>query len=170
MSFWKNAFVFASGAIVGAAGLTAFVGYQAFKQLKKNDVLYNAVEKSVRAGIDAGGHELRNVITDKISNFLYGKPSSAAKKPISYPSHLKADRTFDLPVYQTKFEAENVLSVLTDIVKQYGFVSVGDLYDASGLTARDYFYNKYGWRNLDDALVILTTRGYELVMPRIRPE
>lgn len=170
MSFWKNAFVFASGAIVGAAGLTAFVGYQAFKQLKKNDVLYNAVEKSVRAGIDAGGHELHNVITDKISNFLYGKPSSAAKKPISYPSHLKADRTFDLPVYQTKFEAENVLSVLTDIVKQYGFVSVGDLYDASGLTARDYFYNKYGWRNLDDAIVILTTRGYELVMPRIRPE
>lgn len=132
MSFWKNAFVFASGAIVGAAALTAFTGYQAFKQLKKNDVLYNAAEKSVRAGIDAGGHELRNAITDKISDFLYGKPSAAAKNPISYPSNLKADREFDLPVYQTKFEAENILSALTDIVKQYGFVSVADLYDDGG--------------------------------------
>ena len=33
MSFWKNAFVFASGAIIGAAALTAFTGYQAFKLL-----------------------------------------------------------------------------------------------------------------------------------------
>lgn len=170
MSFWKNAFVFASGAIVGAAALTAFTGYKAFKQLKKNDVLYNAVEKSVRAGINAGGHELRNVITDKISDFLYGKPSAAAKKTISYPSHLKADHEFDLPVYQTKFEAENILSELTDIVKQYGFVSVGDLYDASGLTARDHSANKYRWHNLDDACVILTTHGYKLVMPRISQE
>ena len=70
MSFWKNAFVFASGAIVGAAGLTAFVGYQAFKQLKKNDVLYNAVEKSVKAGVHTGGNELGNrlakIVTDKM--------------------------------------------------------------------------------------------------------
>lgn len=170
MSFWKNAFVFASGAIVGAAALTAFTGYQAFKQLKKNDVLYNAVEKSVRAGIDAGGHELRNVITDKISDFLYGKPCSATKKPISYSYRRWKDPLFDLPVYQTKLEAENVMSELTDLIKQFDFASVADLYDASGLTCKDYTANKYGWHNLDDAHVILTTRGYELVMPRIRPE
>ena len=170
MSFWKNAFVFASGAIVGAAALTAFTGYQAFKQLKKNDVLYNAVEKSVRAGIDAGGHELRNVITDKISDFLYGKPCSATKKPISYSYRRWKDPLFDLPVHQTKLEAENVMSELTDLIKQFDFASVADLYDASGLTCKDYTANKYGWHNLDDAHVILTTRGYELVMPRIRPE
>lgn len=170
MSFWKNAFVFVSGAVVGAAGLTAFVGYQAFKQLKKNDVLYNAVEKSVKAGINAGGNELRNVITDKISDFLYGKPRFASKKPISYPNHMKADRTFDLPVYQTKLEAENVLSVLNDFIKQYGFVSVADLYNESGLTVSDYTVSNYGWHNLDDACVILTTHGYELAMPRIRQE
>lgn len=170
MSFWKNAFVFASGAIVGAAALTAFTGYQAFKQLKKNDVLYNAVEKSVRAGIDAGGHELRNVITDKISDFLYGKPCSATKKPISYSYRRWKDPLFDLPVYQTKLEAENVMSELTDLIKQFDFASVADLYDASGLTCKDYTANKYGWHNLDDAHVILTTRGYELVVPRIRPE
>lgn len=170
MSFWKNAFVFASGAVVGAAGLTAFVGYQTFKQLKKNDVLYNAVEKSVRAGIDAGVHELRNVITDKISDFLYGKPSSAANKPISYLYRRRKDPSFDVPVYQTKLEAENVLSELNDLIKQFDFVSVADLYDASGLACKDYTANKYGWHNLDDAHVILTTRGYELVMPRILPE
>lgn len=70
MSFWKNAFVFASGAIVGAAALTAFTGYQAFKLLKKNDTLYSAVEESVKAGVHTGGNELGNrlakIVTDKV--------------------------------------------------------------------------------------------------------
>lgn len=70
MSFWKNAFVFASGAIVGAAALTAFTGYQAFKLLKKNNTLYSAVEESVKAGVHTGGNELGNrlakIVTDKV--------------------------------------------------------------------------------------------------------
>lgn len=70
MSFWKNAFVFASGAVVGAAALTAFTGYQAFKLLKKNDTLYSAVEESVKAGVHTGGNELGNqlakIVTDKV--------------------------------------------------------------------------------------------------------
>lgn len=70
MSFWKNAFVFASGAIVGAAALTAFTGYQAFKLLKKNGTLYSAVEESVKAGVHTGGNELGNrlakIVTDKV--------------------------------------------------------------------------------------------------------
>ena len=70
MSFWKNAFVFSSGAVVGAAGLTAFAGYKAYKMLKKNDTLYSAVEESVKAGVHTGGNELGNrlvkIVTDKI--------------------------------------------------------------------------------------------------------
>ena len=70
MSFWKNAFVFASGAVVGAAALTAFTGYQAFKLLKKNDTMYSAVEESVKAGVHTGGNELGNrlakIVTDKM--------------------------------------------------------------------------------------------------------
>ena len=72
MSFLKNALVFASGAMIGAAGLTAFVGYQAFMMLKKNDVLYSAVEESVKAGVHTGGNELSNrlakIVTDKMFN------------------------------------------------------------------------------------------------------
>ena len=70
MSFWKNAFVFASGAIVGAAALTTFTGYQAFNLLKKNDTLYSAVKESVKAGVHTGGNELSNrlakIVTDKV--------------------------------------------------------------------------------------------------------
>ena len=170
MSFWKNAFVFASGAVVGAAALTAFTSYQAFKLLKKNDTLYSAVEESVKAGVHTGGNELGNRLAKIVTDKIFDRPGHTSKNRVSYPDSPKAYPTFDLPVYQTRLEAENILSILTDFVKQYGFASVTDLYDASGLTTKDYSTRKYGWHNLDDAMVILTTRGYELVMPRIRPE
>lgn len=90
MSFWKNAFVFVSGAVVGAAGLTAFVGYQAFKQLKKNDVLYNAVEKSVKAGVHTGGNELGNrlakIVTDKVFDVPSDYPKSVATNHAYVPT------------------------------------------------------------------------------------
>lgn len=90
MSFAKNAFVFLSGAVVGAGALTAFVGYQAFKMLKKNDVLYSAVEESVKAGVHTGGNEFGNrlakIVTDKIFDVPSDYPKSVAKKHAYVPT------------------------------------------------------------------------------------
>lgn len=79
MSFWKNAFVFASGVIVGAAALTAFTGYQAFKLLKKNDTLYSAVEESVKAGVHTGGNELGNRLAKIVTDKIFDQPSCYPK-------------------------------------------------------------------------------------------
>ena len=78
MSFFKNAAVFTSGVIVGAAGLTAFVGYQAFKMLKKNDVLYSAVEESVKAGVHTGGNELGHRLAKIATDWIFDKPKPAS--------------------------------------------------------------------------------------------
>ena len=90
MSFLKNAAIFTSGALVGAAGLTAFVGYQAFKLLKKNDVLYSAVEESVKAGVHTGGTELGNrlakIVTDKMFDVPSDYPKSVTKKHAYVPT------------------------------------------------------------------------------------
>lgn len=101
MSFWKNAFVFASGAIVGAAALTAFTGYQAFKLLKKNDTLYSAVEESVKAGVHTGGNELGNrlakIVTDKVFDMLMSQQSM--RRHSSWPS-IQIQR-LDIPIKDT---------------------------------------------------------------------
>lgn len=172
MSFAKNAFVFLSGAVVGAGALTAFVGYQAFKMLKKNDVLYSAVEESVKAGVHTGGNEFGNRLAKIVTDKLFGnpKPSIHVRSQFSYQSPNEMTPAYDIPIYENRVAAENTLNAMKDIVKQYGFVSIADLYDESGLVGKDYTFNKYGWTNLDDAMIIHTTAGYTLSLPRVRPE
>lgn len=172
MSFLKNAAVFTSGAIIGVAGLTAFVGYQAFKMLKKNDVLYSAVEESVKAGVHTGGNELGNRLSKIVTDWLFDKPKPTihVKSRFSYQTKGAMTPEYDIPVYSNRVEAETVLNSMKDIIKQYGFVSIADLYDESGLVGKDYTFNKYGWTNLDDAMIIHTTAGYTLSLPWVRPE
>lgn len=167
MSFWKNAFVFASGTIVGAAALTAFTGYQAFKLLKKNDILYSAVEESVKAGVHTGGNELGNrlakMATDKIFDQPSCYPKSYARKAYQKPP------VYDVPVYGTRFDAENALRIMNDIIEQSGHATIADLYDTAGVTHISYSFNKYGWTKLGDVMVVLTTLGYTLTLPQARP-
>lgn len=172
MSFLKNAAIFTSGALVGAAGLTAFVGYQAFKLLKKNDVLYSAVEESVKAGVHTGGNEFGNRFGKIVADWLFDKPKPTVhvKSQFSYQTNGTMAPEYDIPVFGNRVEAESVLNSMKDIIKQYGFVSIGDLYDASGVPSKDYQFNKYGWTNLDDAMIIHTTLGYTLALPIVRIE
>lgn len=73
MSFGKSAFIFVSGMVVGAASLTAFAGYKAYKMLKKNEVLYSAVEASVKAGVETASSEMSNRVAKMSMDFIFGK-------------------------------------------------------------------------------------------------
>ena len=167
MSFWKNAFVFASGAVVGAAALTAFTGYQAFKLLKKNDTLYSAVEESVKAGVHTGGNELGNRLAKIVTDKIFDRPSCYPKS-YTGKAHSKPP-VYDVPVYGTRVNAENALRTMNDIIEQYGQATVADLYDTAGITRISYSFDKYGWTNLDGVMVIFTTIGYTLTLPQARP-
>lgn len=166
MSFWKNAFVFASGAIVGAAALTAFTGYQAFKLLKKNDTLYSAVEESVKAGVHTGGNELGNRLAKIVTDKIFDQPScylkSYARKDYPKPP------VYDVPVYGTRVDAEYALHTMNDMVKRRGYVTIADLYDSVGITHIGHAFKKYGWTNLDGVTVIHAVLGYTLTLPEAR--
>jgi len=71
MSFGKNLFVFVSGAVVGAGALAGFAGWQMYKALKKNDILYTAIHASVEAGVSAASSEFSNRSTNMILNKLF---------------------------------------------------------------------------------------------------
>lgn len=78
--------------------------------------------------------------------------------------------TSTLPAYDefnfnTKDDAETVLTSLIECINQYGKVSVNDLYDMVGMTApwSDVYW---GWTNLSSATTRRDYQGYRLVLPK----
>ena len=130
------------------------------------------------------------IITGGLEKKMYGTSSgrrggSSRNGSSSYSSYYKSDRPNrnrsndsdrgevrdykDLLFYE-RTDAEEILSALCDLIEQYGEASIGDLYDAAGITQDDNFAknNGYGWKNLAQATVRRVKEGYILDMPRPR--
>lgn len=80
----------------------------------------------------------------------------------------RARHEFDDVIFTNKWEAEEVLSSLVEMVQRYGEVSVREFYELSNIEA-DYTDDKYGWTNLRDAYVDRTRHGYVISFPPTRP-
>lgn len=71
-----------------------------------------------------------------------------------------------MPVYNTKKDAMAVLNDMHDILKEYGYVTVMDMYDLSDMiTFRPYRLVRHGWTNLDDVTVQKQARGWIVDLP-----
>lgn len=70
--------------------------------------------------------------------------------------------------FDTRSDAELVKNQMSDIVGQYGMVTVADMYDLAGLEA-PYTAQRYGWFNIRTAEVIRGRDGYYLKMPKAMP-
>lgn len=185
MSFGKNLFVFVSGAVVGAGALAGFAGWQMYKALKKNDILYTAVRSSVDAGVKAASSEFSEHGAKAIVNMVFGRPKNRNKisyadyhssilpkyhNKVSYADyHSKCRETCDFGVNQVSFgsrkEAANVLHRLADILDQYGSVTVGDFYDEAGFNDLCYSDIRYGWKDIGDAYVVKVRSGWSISLP-----
>jgi hypothetical protein len=168
MSFGKNLFVFVSGAVVGAGALAGFAGWQMYKALKKNDVLYTAVRSSVDAGVKAASSEFSEHGAKAVLNMVFGWPKKRNK--VSYVDHYsKCRETCDFDANQVSFssrkEAANVLDSLADILDQYGTVTVADFYDETGLKDPCDSDTRYGWKDIDDAYVVKVRSGWSISLP-----
>lgn len=168
MSFGKNLFVFVSGAVVGAGALAGFAGWQMYKALKKNDILYTAVRSSVDAGVKAASSEFSEHGAKAVLNKFFGW--SEKRNKVSYEHYSpKCWKTFDHGVNQVSFDsrkvAANVLNRLADILDQYGTVTVADFYDEAGLNDSYYSSTHYGWKDIGDAYVVKVRSGWSISMP-----
>lgn len=168
MSFGKNLFVFFSGAVVGAGALAGFAGWQMYKALKKNDILYTAVRSSVDAGVRAASSEFSEHGAKAIVNKFFGW--SEKRNKISYENYgPKRWETCDFDVNQVIFdsqkEAANVLHRLADILDRYGKVTVMDFYDEAGLDLPYYSSIRYGWKDIGDAYVAKVRFGWSISLP-----
>lgn len=156
MSFGKNLFVFVSGAVVGAGALAGFAGWQMYKALKKNDILYTAVRSSVDAGVKAASSEFSEHGAKAVLNMVFGKRGvHKASYVDSYNMNYWRSRGYDIDCvyFDSRKRAENIIDSLTDILNQYGQVTVEDFYDAAGLGGYYYSANHYGWKNFDKVCI-----------------
>ena len=81
----------------------------------------------------------------------------------------RSEYSYDEVILENRGEAEEVLDVMSDVIGEYGMVSVMDLYELVGIPSK-YTDNNYGWTNLRDADIVRTRDGgYLLKLPRVKP-
>lgn len=132
---------------------------------------------------------IKNAITKTVDVIIWGddrnrnRPINGSKIPYSkyydQPYRRDGDRGYSRPetprgfsydeiVLEDRGDAEQVLSQMDDLITEYQFATVADLYDLVGMSC-DYTYNKYGWTNLRNAEVRRVRDGYLLVLPKALP-
>lgn len=139
------------------------------------DVLVPAIKKAIS-----------DIVTNGVDMILYGEAGSNKKRstvskisynkmfddPRSSRIHSERGRTgldYDELIFDSRGDAEAVLSALEDIIAQFGVASVGDLYDLAQVSTTNYAINKYGWSDLRSAEVIRVRDGYMIKLPRALP-
>lgn len=107
------------------------------------------------------------------SKFTYGGVTTAYGSFFSQPQQMTpakqhmATYSYDDLTFKTRSDAQSVLDVLDEQISRYGRVSVGDLYDAAGVTPDQTAYN-YGWENLKSAEVYPCPGGFHIKFPRAK--
>ena len=146
----KNACIFASGAAVGFV----VCGVSMVKIALKNE-------------------DVKRFVAGKISDRIYeynsdeAAPRRQSKKKVSYRDAYYYKHVDDI-FFDSRETAERVLKLLKEIINEYGFVTIADMYDLAGLDA-PYTGQKYGWVDLKEAKIIRVRSGYKLVLPEIIP-
>lgn len=147
------------------------------------DVFINEDKETLRGFIimDVLVPEIKEMIRQTVDVVLFGEASSRGRSPkkeskIQYNSiysnkkpQTRSERANvkdinDL-IFESRGEAEEVLSNLVDFTVDYDVATVADLYDLVGITG-SFTDNKYGWTDLSSSSVTRIREGYVLNLPK----
>ena len=77
--------------------------------------------------------------------------------------------SYDDIEFENRSQAEDVLEHMYAVIKRYGFVTVGEMYDMVGKTA-PFTSNNYGWTDISNASVErVYGGGYVIKLPKAFP-
>lgn len=106
--------------------------------------------------------------SDAVTKAVYDKLSTicdAFTEKYGHKESNKTDRKYEL-VYETLVDAEDVLNGMSEIIDNYGFVTVADLYDISGLPGAYYTDSKIGWKgSIKESIIKRVRNGYIIDLP-----
>ena len=132
------------------------------------DLGVGGIRKLLYGKDDVKGSE-RGFSVPKISYRNYydqDKRDPRASNRDDYRSRGRFD--YDDLVFDTRGDAEVVLTQMDEMLDRFKVVTVLDMYDAAGVTA-PYTADKYGWTNLHDAKIVPVRDGYVIKLPRAFP-
>lgn len=113
-----------------------------------------------------------NIVRDRGRSFVsYNTVSSDRNRRDDYREISRSTRVrqeFENIVFGTKYEAEDVLTHLVDLIQEYGEAPVSSFYELCDIetTPAD---NNYGWTNLREAYTDRVRDGYVIRFPQTRP-
>ena len=148
-NFVKGALIFTSG----VAGGFVLCGITTIKFVVKSDIFRTA---------------LKNKISEEVTTFLYGKDDKTKNRYPSYRSYYecrKTEKPFENIVFETRKDAEDVLSIADNICRTYGWFTVFDLYDQCGIIG-SFKDCLLGWSDLSTVNITRTKYGYQIDFPK----
>ena len=83
---------------------------------------------------------------------------------VSNKKHPKIDTEI---IFKNRLEADVALNTLRDCFKEFGVISVSDLYEVAEIKC-DHTYDRFGWKDYDDILnakVVKVKSGYMIDLP-----
>lgn len=159
---FANSFISEEASNVGSYILTELI----IPTVKQTivDGIKNSAEMIFFGKVSNGGRRA----TSGSSYVSYNKYSDRRDGRYVDDSRVRGSYDPDDIVFDSRNDAENVLSQMDEIMNEYGLVRVGDLYDLAGVSS-PHTSNKYGWTNIRNAEVVRVREGYIIKLPRAVP-
>lgn len=154
-------------------GVIEYILYDIVIPATKNmllDSISDGVEMALFGEVRSGRHR-RPSYGGSRSRYEYDRVSYRGDERDRRDSRDRRDRLranvrdYEDIVFDSKADAEEVITNLVELIDQYGQATVADLYDSSGLTP-EYTMDNYGWTNLSTATSRRDRDGYVLDLPR----
>lgn len=114
---------------------------------------------------NAGRVSYRNYYDDKSSDRFSRSSSNRDEQDTSRGRSGKA--LFDDIIVDSRGEAEDILSRMSEYLDQYPVISVADLYDLANITSFPHTYNNYGWKSIAEAKPLRVNDGWLIKMPPV---
>ena len=142
------------------------------KQKEKNDLVARICDlgkktSAALAALDMAEAAIANAKEqeEKKHRNLY-KYDDSKPVTIDYEKSYINDRKYEL-VYGTRADAEKVINGMSEIIDEYGFVTVADLYDISGLSGAYYTDSIIGWKgSIKESTIKKVRDGYVIDLPK----
>lgn len=106
------------------------------------------------------------------SNYVRGSSNSYdryyANPNRSQPANQRVIPNWQNLISDSRADMEEILDQMWEAIREYGQVSIGDLYDLAGMTC-NFTDNKYGWKDLTSAYIKNIPGGYSIEFPKPVP-
>lgn len=130
-----------------------------------SDIVKDGIEMILYGGTGRSGRSSRD---SRVSYVSYDRFSGGRDDRRIADSRTRTRFDYGDILFESRGEAEAVRDQMDEVIAQYGFVTVADMYDMAELTA-PFTANKFGWSSVRSAEIVRQRDGYVIKLPKASP-